>query len=239
MTPEHSGSGDPIMRHEQSAEPWHSAGDPELIAAVEAHVTDHFGAPDTVWHQVVSPYVHVDVHVVAPTDERPVYTLVTSGMSERPMVADGEELYAELTLLLPPSWPHPDNPESRSPEAYWPYQLLQDLAELPHEYGTTLWMGHTVPNGDPPQPYAPDTELCGALLAPPLIAPEGFSTLTVGEREIQFLGVMALHADEMQLKLDKGLDRLVDLLAAADVTELLEPDRPSVVPPRRRRLFRR
>jgi len=52
-----------------------------------------------------------------------------------------------------------------------------------------LWSGHTVPNGDPPEPYAPNTKLCGALIAPPV-------------------AVWPLHADEMELKLDKGLEAL-------------------------------
>jgi Suppressor of fused protein (SUFU) len=235
MSQEPSESGPPIIRHEESAEPWHSTGDPRLVAAVDAHVTEHFGAPSTVWHELVSPYVHVDVHVVAPTAERPVYTLVTSGMSERPMADDR---YAELTIVLPPTWPATDGEEFRRPEGHWPYKLLQDLAQLPHEFNTTLWSGHTVPNGDPPEPYAPDTKLCGTLLTPPLIAPEGFEMLRFEEREIQFLAVMPLHRDEMQLKLDKGLDALLDLLDEAELTEILDPERPSVVP-RRRRLFRR
>ena len=236
MSHEQSKSGQPIYRHEQAAEPRLSTGDPQLIAAVEAHVTEHFGEPSTVWHQLTSPYVHVDVHVVAPTAERPVFTLVTSGMSERPM-SSSDDLYAELMMMLPPTWPSVDSDDFR-PRGHWPYKLLQDLAQLPHEFSTTLWSGHTVPNGDPPRPYAPDTKLCGALLAPPLTAPDGFETLRLGEREIQFLAVIPLHRAEMQLKLDKGLDALADRLDEVELTEIMDPNRPSVVRGHRR-LFRR
>jgi hypothetical protein len=238
MSQERSKSGQPIFRHEKTAEPRQSTGDPQLVAAVDAHVTEHFGAPSTVWHELISPYVHVDVHVVAPTAERPVFTLVTSGMSERPMSSSSGDCYAELTIVLPPTWPSVDSDDFRRSQGYWPYELLQDLAQLPHEFDTLLWSGHTVPNGDPPAPYAPDTKLCGALLVPPLIAPDGFETLRLGERVIQFLAVIPLHRDEMQLKLDKGLDKLFDRLDEAGVTEILDPERPSVVRGRRR-LFRR
>ena len=40
-----------------------------------------------------------------------------------------------------------------------------------------------------------------------LIAPEGADTIVYGDREIELLAVWPLHADEMQLKLDRGLDR--------------------------------
>jgi Suppressor of fused protein (SUFU) len=238
VSQERSRSGQPVYRHEQAAEPAHSTGDPELIAAVDAHVTAHFGAPSTVWHEVVSPYVHVDVHVVAPTDERPVFTLVTSGMGERPMASSSGDRYAELMMVLPPTWPSVGSEGFRHPAGHWPYKLLQDLAQLPHQFNTTLWTGHTVPNGDPPESYAPDTKLCGALLVPPLIAPEQFGTLRVGERVVHFLAVIPLHRDEMQLKLDHGLDALFDFMDEANITEILHADRPSVIP-RRRRLFRR
>ena len=42
----------------------------------------------------------------------------------------------------------------------------------------------------------------------------------------------------MQLKLNKGLDALFELLDEAEITEILHADRPSVVP-KPRRLFGR
>jgi len=66
----------------------------------------------------------------------------------------------------------------------------------------------------------------------------GFDQLVLGEREIRFFAVIPLHRDEMQLRLDRGLDALYDLLDAAEITEILNADRPSVIP-RRRKLFRR
>lgn len=237
MSDERSPGGVPIQRHDQVAEGGFSAGDPDLIAAVDAHVTRHIGEPASVYHEVVSPHVHVDVHVVVPAEDRPLYTLVTSGMSERPM-SDGT--FAELTISLPPTWPAPDGPGFDEPCARWPYTLLQELAWLPHGFDTVLWTGHTVPNGDPPAPYAPDTRLCGALIAPQVTAPEEFNVLTHGDREIHILGVYPLHEDEMRLKLAKGTGALYDVLDAAQLTEIVDPDRPSLAPPAKRRgWFRR
>jgi hypothetical protein len=145
-------------------------------------------------------------------------------MAQRPM-ANGR--FAELVIVLAPDWPGPDDPGFDA--ARWPYGLLQELAVLPHRFGTDLGTGHTVPNGDPPEPYAPDTEMCGVLLFPPVLQPDGFESLTVGEREIRFLGVFPLYAAEMNFKLAQGLEALIDRFDAAEVSEALVPRRPSVV----------
>ena len=238
MSEEESPGGSRIYRHESSAPAELASGDDGLIEAVSDHVLRYFGEIDQVFHEIVSPYVHVDLHFVMPTKERPAITVVTSGMSQRAMPGG---TYCELMMLLPPSWPTPGQPAFESDEGFWPFRLLKQLARLPHEYGTRLWTGHTVPNGDPPKPYARNTKFCGALIAPMVMdehsAAERFE---YDGHEVSLFAVWPLHADEMQVKLDEGLDRLADLLDEASITEALDPDRPSVVPPRRRRgLFRR
>jgi hypothetical protein len=234
---ERDAAGNPIHRHETASDPTWSGGDPELVAAMTGHVERWIGPVDRVWHQEVSPWVHVDVHVVAPTPHRDAVTLVTTGMSERPMTPpEGlEDLRcAELVMVLPPDWP------LDRPEGLWPLTLLQTLAQLPHQFDTWLWAGHTVPNDDPPEPYGPGTALCGVILAEPVLAPEEFALCRVGDRDVHLLSVVPLHADEMQFKLDRGPDALFDRLGRAGVTEGLVPDRPSVAGGRRRRgLLRR
>jgi len=66
---------------------------------------------------------------------------------------------------------------------------------------------------------------------------EGAETLEYDGHEIDLFAVWPLHADEMQVKLDEGLDRRLDLLDDASIIEIVDPDRPSVVPRRRRRAF--
>ena len=177
--------------------------------------------------------MHVDVLHVPPHDERPCHTLVTCGMSAKPMAAPEPALErAELLIVLPPSWDLEDEPQQ------WPIGVLRFLAHLPHEYDTWLGEGHTVPNGDPPEPYAHGTGLCGAMLVDPTLVPDGFDVLEREDGPIRFYGVALLHADEMQFKLDNGAGELLQRFDG--VPEAVQPDRPSVAPPRRRRgLFRR
>ena len=49
-----------------------------------------------------------------------------------------------------------------------------------------LDVGHTVPNGDPPQPYADDTDFCCMLVAKPVMFDKGFRKLKLGNKTIAF-----------------------------------------------------
>ena len=122
----------------------------------------------------------------------------------------------------------------------WPLQLLQDLAEIPHRFETWLHIGHTVPNGDPAQPYARKCPFSGVVLGPTLLMPDEFDVLEVGEREIHFLGVIALYTEEMDLKLAQGAGELFDRLDAIGASEAVELTRASVADAKPRRFgFRR
>jgi hypothetical protein len=246
---EFTDGGSEVFRHEaRRRELELSAGDEALIDGVDEHLARHFGdvSGRTVLHEVISDLVHVDVHVVPPTGERSWHTLVTSGMAERPMrVPEGLEdhRYAELVLALPPDWPLDEagsvHGGVEADESDWPIGMLKLLARLPHEFETFLVPGHTVPNGDPPERYVPDTGLCCAWITDPVLAPPGFQRLELADgRVVRFYAVVPIHEDEMHLKLDRGHDALAALMAEHEVTELLDPRRPSVVP-RRRGLFRR
>jgi hypothetical protein len=244
---EFSEGGSRIYRHEakDSDELDFATGDGALIEAVDDHLDRLFGSEDrSVFHEIVSTTVHVDVHFVPPSDDRPFIRLVTSGMAQAPMTVPDEwdeaERHAELTIALPPDWQL--SQEAFEDERwYWPVRLLKMLARVPHEYDTFLWHGHTIPNGDPPEPYAPGTELCCALVIPPLEAPEGFDVLEVPDgRRVRVLGVLPIYEDEMSLKLKRGADDLYALLYEHGIADVVDPQRPSVAAGRKRRgVFRR
>jgi hypothetical protein len=218
-----------------------SGGDPELISAVESHLDECFGEAERwVLHEILSPTIHLDIHVVPPSDAFPFQRLVTSGMAELPMTVpeafDGTP-FAEMTIAIPPDWTL-DKDSFEDESVYWPIRLLKQLARLPHDYSTFLGYSHTIPNGNPPEPYAQGTRLCCALIAPPLVAPEGFGEIEREGRSLKLLGVLPLYEDEMEFKLKRGSDALFRLFDKAGLSDVVDADRPSVVPPRRR-FFRR
>lgn len=233
MADELSPAGYPIQRHSPRERELELVdGDEETVEAVTTHVTAHLGEISWTYHELLSDLVRVDVHVVAPTAERNFHTLVTTGMSDRPMTVPNEipaPAFAELMLHLPPEWPlrQEDLGHERN---YWPIRWLKFLARLPHEYETWLDAWHTVPNGDPPEPFADGTGLAAMMLTPPILAPEEFGRLvTPSGREIAFFEVLPLHADELALKLEKGTDELLSRLDAVGVSPVIDAARGSCV----------
>jgi hypothetical protein len=235
---EHSAGGSRIYRHGEPREP--TPGEqPRDWEAIEAHVERHFGPIEMVYHELASEYVHLDVLQVPAHAGRPFHTLVTCGMSARPMtVPEGSEddRYAELLIALPGDWPLEEE-AWRDECHYWPVRLLKQLARLPHAFGTFLGPGHTVPNGDPPEPYAPNTKLCCALITPPLTMPVEAQVLELDDGPLHFYAALPLHRDEMDLKLARGMDALFERLDAAEISEVLDVRRPSAAKRKRFGLF--
>jgi hypothetical protein len=226
---EFSESGNPIYRYKPREKPFEFAtGDVAHIKMVEEHIAKHVGEVGWVYHEIISDLVHLDVHVVEPRPERPFFTLVTSGMSARAMkVPEGAEdfSYAELVICLPPDWPMKQE-DFKDDKNFWPIRLLKMLARLPHEYDSWLGYGHTIPNGDPAEPYAENTKLCCALLLPPVTIPSDFMTLAATpELDINFYGVVPIYKEEMELKLKKGSDGLIDRFDKYGVSEILDVKR--------------
>jgi hypothetical protein len=223
---EFSEGGSRIYRHrsrERGFEP--AGGDEQCLERITQHIERYVGPIASVFHELVSDLVHVDVHVVDPTPERDYYTLITSGMSDRPMSPppDADDLlFAELMICLPPDWPLTKE-AFKDENNYWPVRWLKMLARLPHEYETWLFTSHTVPNGDPAQPFADNTEMCCALLLDPVLFDDEFRTLAIdAHKAIHFLALVPLYFEEMECKLRDGYDALLRRLDRAGVNELLD-----------------
>lgn len=228
-----SAGGSRIYRHQRRVPYSPTAGDTDVVEAISAHIEATVGPVGHVLHEVVSDLVHVDLHVVAPGEGRPYVLVVTSGMSEVPMrvppEVDASGLgYAELAVQLPPDWPM--DQASWSDEAnFWPLRWLKILARLPHAYDTWLGVGHSVPNGDPPQPFAEGTALCGVILVQAGLIGDAFCELELGGKTIQFLQLVPLHADEMDYKLEHGADALFARFAERELSLVVDPSRASVL----------
>jgi hypothetical protein len=228
---EFSPGGSEIFRHEAPEEPPPITTDAPVLEAVQEHVERHLGEIAGVYHEVISPHVHLDVLQVDPFEDRPFTTLITCGMSALPMSVPEEfdaPRHVELVLTVPAEWRLTE--EDFSDERwYWPIRLLKTVGRLPHEYGTWVGVGHTIPNEEPPQPYAPDTEVCGAILLPPQMIPDGMVVLERQDGDpIHFLAVVPLYAHEMDLKLEHGTGALVDAWEDAGIPtrEVVDPQRP-------------
>lgn len=182
----------------------------EEIEAVEAHIEAYFGKIDSVFHELVSPDIHVDIMVIAPDEHRNYYTLVTCGMGAHrmdvPEALEEEGLdRAELLICLPPDWKLHDTEEAW----YWPLRWLKILARLPGEEQGWLGWGHTIPNGGP---FADNTELSGILLLAPVQFEEGAGECILPDGDsLRFYQLMPLYEQEMDYKVANDTESLLEL----------------------------
>ena len=125
-------------------------------------------------------------------------------------------------ITLPPHW-RLDSDALNDDAWYWPVRLIKTLARLPHAHDTWLGRGHTVPNGDPAQPYAPNVPFTGAIVLPSITAPRAFDTLAIdAAKRITFYAVWPLLPGEMDYKLQHGGNALVDRFEKHRVTDAVD-----------------
>ena len=184
----------------------------EEMEAVEGHIEQYFGKFENVFHELVSPDIHVDICVVPPSEERDYCTLVTMGMGAHRMnvpeeLAEYKLERAELAIALPADWKL-DQESMKDEKWYWPIRLLKSLARLPIASDTWLGFGHTMDNKEN---FAENTKLCAAILTGPQSTEEGGEVCTLpGGEEVNFYQVIPLYEDELDYKLEHDADALLD-----------------------------
>lgn len=222
--------GSSIYTHSDPT-PWAAPKGEEFIQQISDHIEKHLGPIETVFHEIVSDVVHIDVHIVKPTPDFPYVRLVTSGMSDLPMaIPDQADVpkYAELIITLPPEW-KTDQASFADEAWYWPVRLIKVLARLPHKHNTWLGFGHTIPNGDPAEPYAASTSLCGAIVLPSITAPPQFRALEIpGIKTVNFYSVVPLYEKEMEFKLRLGTDKLLERFDRKGLNDIVDVARADV-----------
>ena len=201
----------------------------EEMEAVEGHIEQYFGKFENVFHELVSPDIHVDICVVPPSEERDYYTLVTMGMGAHRMnvpeeLAEYKLERAELAIALPADWKL-DQESMKDEKWYWPIRLLKSLARLPIASDTWLGFGHTMDNEED---FAKDTKLCAAILTGPQDTEDGSEVciLPSGE-EVNFYQVIPLYRDELEYKLAHDADALLGKMNG--ISFVVEPDRQDAI----------
>ena len=199
------------------------------MRAIESHIQQYFGKFENVLHELVSTDIHVDICVVPPSAERDYYTLVTMGMGAHRMnvpeeLAEYKLERAELAIALPKDWKiKKENFEDE--KWFWVVRLLKDLARLPIASDTWLGFGHTM---DHEENFAENTKLCAAMLTAPQGTDDGSEVciLPSGE-EVNFYQVIPLYRDELEYKLARGADALLDKMEG--ISFVVEPDRQDAI----------
>ena len=128
-----------------------------------------------------------------------------------------EHARIELVLYVPE--PQPEH-----------LNLLRGCAALASEPDTWLGHGHTIPNGQPPSPLFPGSELSALLLMPTVLEPDAFLSdhLTDDGDPVSFLWIVPITAAELELKLEKGLPALLQAFDEGGLSHVLDESRPSL-----------
>lgn len=215
--------GCPAQEEEYPAQPQH-------ISQLESQIEKYVGKISSVWHELISDEIHIDIFVVKAQGRRKFHSLITSGLSAKPMqIPEGAEAYrfAELMLCLPKDWPLAER-DFEEEANYWPIRLLKKTIRYIHAANTWLAPGHTLENSTP---YAGNTAFCGALIARPIRFPAAFSSMRLAKDDyLHIYSMIPLYQEEIAYKLDNGLEALVNRLSAANIDEVVDINRPNTAP---------
>src|SRR3989344_7064661 len=203
------------------------------MTAIQNHIEKYIGKIDYIFHEHLSDNVHIDVCIIKPSEKIPYAVLVTMGMSAKPMNTPvGYNCsYCELLAVLPKEWKLAEE-DFKDENNYWPIRTLKKLAVYPHACNTYLRLGHSIPNNDPPSPYAKNTKLCCSLLdVPPKEIPskEDFIKLHLKNgKDIFFWNLFPIYREEMDFKLKQGYEKLIDLVESRGIATIVDPNRINV-----------
>ncbi len=222
-----SESGNPIYKYEtlkrDSIEP--VIGDETIIEDIDKHLSKFFDDKDvTVFHEIVSDKIHVDIYFIKANKDRDFHILMTSGMSSLPMNVPDEFkdlAYAEIITILPKQWSL-DQKDFEDENVYWPIRQLKFLAKFPHLYDTWLGEGHTISNGNPPEPMSENTAFVGVILLPSVTLPKDFMVIKSGEKTIHIYSMIPLYQEEMDYKLKHGTSGLLSKFDKYDIKEVID-----------------
>ncbi len=190
----------------------------------EKYIMEQFGEYTEVFHEIVSPDIHLDIIIIPPTEKNNYYKLITMGMGAYKMnvpkkLKQYELERAELVLYLPPTW----NIKSEKEQDYWPIRQLKILARLPIQHNTWLGYGHTISSDLENTPYANDTKFCSIMLLNALNNNYEELNLQMEEKgKINFYQLFPLYREELEYKQKTDANTLLNLFNDKDIIPIID-----------------
>ena len=208
--------------------------DDDILGFVRLHIDQYFGVYSEMIHDDSDPEYPLDIVIIAPRLEHDYYTLVTIGLSRCRMNFPEERREeklerAELLINLPRDWKL-TKADCREERWSWPIRMLLATARFPMEDPEVgLESRTTLMEGEDGVPFAKDTDLRGAILLwPGPFGQDAFACCLPDGEEVNFYQVIPLYREEIQYKLERGADALLDLCPDESL-EVIDPHRLNVV----------
>lgn len=185
----------------------------------EKHYVKFFGPmSQQVMHSTNPHQVHIDIYQFAPTKERPFWTLITGGMSDR-----RQNIPAEVDWAAPRAevFTYVKEPHDRV------FAALKLLAEMPFEENSYMHWFHTISVGEPVTKR--QSELTCAFLTPPLFEHPKFDTLKIGGDKVDFLMMVPITVQERSYAKKNGGEALLEVFEKANLGPAVDENRKSLV----------
>ncbi len=186
----------------------------------EKYLERRFGPMlDFVAHSTDKQPVHIDIYVRKPNPTCTHWTLITSGMSDRPMdiPAPAKGIIAPRCELIM----YANNPKP------WMFKVLKAMAEFVTRQKTHLHWYHTwTPNG-----VLTDTapQLTSCLLLPPHLDDNSQDELRINGDRVEFLWVLPITEHERDYAIQNGSGALEEALMTSGLDLFDYEGRDSVV----------
>lgn len=194
----------------------------------EDYITKTFGEFNTVYHELYSPDIHVDIIIVPPSAKENYYKLITMGMGAYKMnVPKDLEDYnydrSELIIYLPANW----NMKFTDKEYGWVARNLKTISRIPIEENSWVGFGHTFShstNGN--IPFADNIKFSGMLLIDAVSYSGKELHLNLENKgKINFYQLIPLYKEELQYLNEYGLEELLKRLVKSELNLIVDINR--------------
>lgn len=204
----------------------------EERAALEQHITQHYGPIATVISDDKPQDIKVDIWVIEPSAEHPFYTLITCGMGAHQMAVNQEQAAqhlqrAELIITLPSDWKL--SPKFQQIQRWsWPLLVLKVTARMGLSSDWIVDPGFIINyNG----PLAHNTRLSGWVVLGPdamnIAAP--VCSLPNGDK-VNFYQLLPLYQNEVEYGIEHTGEELIAKLT--EVSRVVDLTRPNALEPK-------
>ena len=199
------------------------------VEALETYIEQQYGKIETVFHEIKSPDIHLDIYVVKPTEEEDYYKLISMGVGAYSMQVPEKMRNlgmdrAELVMYLPADW----KIQSIQEVDYWPIRMMKTVGRVPVRNHTWIGEGHSFGSEDG-MPYAENTRLNSCfLLCARNRAGEICSQLLPSGKKVRFYQIIPAYREEMDYKVQNGSQALVQKMNENSIPLVIDPQRKNV-----------
>lgn len=185
----------------------------EEVKQLENFVKNKYGEYTSVYHELYSPDIHLDILVVPPSKKDNYYKLITKGMGAYkmnvPSIINNKGYdRAELVMYLPPEW------DFKNKDNNWIISQLKVIARTPIYENNWIGYGHTFSQSiDASITYSSNTKLSDIILFKSYDNSNCENKLYMDTKgQINFYQVFPIYREELEYAKLHGAESLEKLI---------------------------